>query len=160
MKTAHCISTNVVSPWIVAKGELVASVMMINEGVHAGNHGPIFWPSQVLRAAALKWENVPVTLNHPTNEAGEYVSINHSTAIRATAIGRITDTYFDEQRWALKATIRIPSTHPQIAKIQNIKEVSVEVFGDEIYGPGEWEGEFYLASAIACEPDYLALLTD
>jgi hypothetical protein len=92
---------------------------------------------------------------------GQAVSINHSPEIRAQyAIGKIVRPFYDPQKKALKATIQIPLTHPQAAKIQGLKEVSVGVFSEETETYGDWQGEAYRACAIAMTPDHLAILAD
>lgn len=150
------LTVYLVSPWTIQNGYAEAPVIIMVEGVHNGSHGPIFWSAHILRANAHRWHNVPIAINHPMID-GKYVSINDRPG---EIIGHVVNPHFDEAKKALKATIRIPSNHPEIGRIQNIKEVSAGVFNDQTQSYGEWRGEGYYASAISMEPDHLALLPD
>ena len=154
------ITAYLAAPWQMNNGVMESPCTLMVEGVHHGNHGPLYWAAHVLRAAAAAWEGAPVSLNHPQVD-GQMVSINHSPAVWARyAIGRVTRPYYDPQKKALRATIQIPANHPQAAKIQGLKEVSVGVFSEETETYGDWQGEAYSACAITMQPDHLAILAD
>jgi hypothetical protein len=44
----------------------VVPLSMLVEGVLTGSKGPVFYPSQEIHNAAASWNNVPITLDHPS----------------------------------------------------------------------------------------------
>jgi Uncharacterized protein conserved in bacteria (DUF2213) len=159
MKHREVLKAYVLQPWKIENGQLKAPVTIAVEGVHFGSNGPIYWAGHILEENAHKWEGVPVSLDHPM-AAGVPVSINHSSETRSSIIGLVKNPRFDPVKKAIKAEIHISANHPKAGAIQSIKEVSMGVFSDEIYTPGEFQGEQYSACSITMQPDHLALLPE
>ena len=44
---------------------LVGPMVMINEGVHAGSDGPIYYPAAELRKGLNTWNHRPIVVYHP-----------------------------------------------------------------------------------------------
>jgi len=155
----NTITANLVHPWMIMNGTVRCPVTMIREGVLTGNHGPVFWPAIVLHKNAIKWNNIPVTLNHPKAN-GKFVGVNHDDTTRSWIIGQIIKPRFDVSDKSIKAFIKIPFNHPQLSRIQNFREVSIGVFSDEVEITGNHNGRNYTKVATTMTPDHLALLTD
>jgi len=159
MQRKSSIQVNLLSPWTVKNGKATAPVVMMVEGVHNGNHGPIYWASHILKENAHKWHNIPVCIDHPVDSDGKAVSIKEQPE---KIIGRVVNGYFDEKIKGIKATLEIPLNPEKypLTKLQQIKEVSTGLFSDEIYESGQWNNERFMACAISMLPDHLALLPD
>ena len=136
---------------------MIGPVVLAKEGVLCGSNGCIFWAGHILEKNTDKWDGAPVSLDHPVVD-GAYVSINHNAETRSSIIGVVKNPKFDPSIRGIRAQIEIPANHPQASHIQNIREVSMGVFSDEVYGPGEWQGQEYSVCSITLEADHLALL--
>jgi len=145
------------------KPHLVAPVVMMIEGVHFGNHGPIFHSAAELGKVPASWNGIPVVVRHP-EENGQNVSANSPQVIDSEIVGRVYNTHMEDNK--LKAEVwldeeRIRTLHPTaLAYIRQGRslEVSVGVFTDDDTTEGEWNNEHYQAIARNHRPDHLALL--
>ena len=154
----NSITANLAGPWSVKDGFATAPIILIKEGVACGSDGCIFWSGHILKKNASKWDNVPVTFNHPTINKIP-VSIKHSQQIfNKYAIGRLHNVYFDENDKSIRGTVHIPLTSTRLSEIQSAREVSMGVFSDEDYKLGEYNGKKYSACAITMQPDHVAIL--
>lgn len=145
------------------KRYLVAPVVMMVEGVHAGSRGPVYHPRQALASSVPLWEGRPVTIRHPQDPDGNYISAQSEEAQR-TIVGEVRNARMEEAK--LKAELwlneqRLLAVSPQALShiTQNLPlEVSTGVFSQDEAVAGEWNGEQYDSIAIQHEPDHLALL--
>jgi hypothetical protein len=140
---------------------LIAPVVMMVEGVHRGSHGPLFHPATELSKSASFWEGIPVVINHPQDETGNYISAN---SVQEKVVGYVCEPKMEGKK--LKAKIRVnvdktsvhsPTTIAAL-KANKVLEVSIGVFTDEVKEEGEWNGETYTARATNHKPDHLAIL--
>lgn len=146
------------------KNYLVVPVVMIREGVHNGSAGAIFHKKERLQNSVESWKNRPVTVGHPVNEDGEYVSVNEQGISENWVIGFISNAYMEDDKLKAEAWLevnRIAAISPitlQLIQESEIMEVSVGVFADEEEEQGIWNNEQYKAVANNYIPDHLALL--
>jgi hypothetical protein len=139
---------------------LSAPVTLLVEGVHRGSHGAIYHSAKVLEKATHLWEGVNLTLGHPQVD-GNFVSIHHSPEIEERyTIGKVTAPYWDSEKKAIRATVKISANEPQAKRLMKLREVSVGIFGDETEIYGQFYGESYNACALTHVPDHLAVLPE
>lgn len=139
---------------------LQAPVTLIVEGVHRGSAGAIYHAAHVLKESFQKWASIPLTLGHPQVD-GKFVSITQSPEVFSQyQIGEVVNPYWDEQKKAIRASVRIPASHPQKDRLMKLREVSVGVFTKDTETYGSWYGENYSACSISHAPDHLALLPE
>lgn len=149
------------------KNYLVVPVTMMVEGVHSGSHGPILHYAEELGRYPESWDGIPVTIGHPKVN-GVYVSANSPDVLTDWAVGRVFNTYLDEESKALKAEAWLcledlaRISEDTLTKINDneIIEVSVGVFSDEEDVTGIYNNEQYIAIARNHRPNHLALLPD
>jgi hypothetical protein len=149
----------------IHKGEryLIVPVVMMVEGVHSGSMGPLYHPAEELKKAVPGWTGIPVTIDHPQNAQGQYISANSPDQVQ-NSVGEVINPRMDGKK--LKADLRLNeqklmAMSPEaLSHIHQGKplDVSVGVFTDEEVIDGEWEGEVYHAIAREQRPDHLALL--
>jgi hypothetical protein len=143
---------------------IVVPVVMMVEGVHNGSAGPIFHSIEELGKIPGSWNGIPITIDHPQIE-DTYVSANIPILIDTRTVGRVYNTYVEDDKLKAEAWIDVeqitqisPETLVQIREGQ-ILEVSVGVFTDDEEVENEnWNGESYNAIARNHRPDHLALL--
>jgi len=141
---------------------IVVPVVMMKEGVHAGNKGPILHTAEELTKFVSAWDGIPVTISHPTKN-GIAVSANDPQILESSAVGQIFNTRYDD---GLKAEAWI-----DVEKISNLSaealtsiqegqplDVSIGAFTEALDTEGEWQGETYEAIASNYRPNHLALL--
>lgn len=145
---------NVVKPWDVKDGKLVAPVVLIRQGVLCGSAGCVLWKGDVIKASTKLWEGIPVVLNHPTID-GQFVSAKQKPG---DIIGRVTKPQFDSFKNCLRARIEVNIGKPNTNNIMDLKEVSVGVFGENKAEVGQYYNKYYEAVATSMIPDHLALL--
>lgn len=139
---------------------LEAPCCLITEGVHSGSHGAVYHAAHVLEKAVPAWEGVNLTLGHPQVD-GNFVSIHHSPEIEERySIGKVTAPYWDPEKKAIRAQVRIPVNHPMRDRLMKLKEVSVGVFTEDTQVYGHWFGEDYQSCSISHQPDHLAILPE
>ncbi len=143
---------------------VIPTVMMV-EGVHSGNKGPLLHTISELGKFPQSWDGIPIVINHPEVN-GIAVSANSPVIREQEVIGTVFNTKVLDDKLKAEAWVEIdtlrqksPST---LQKIQNkeLMEVSVGVFSDEIEEQGVWKNEQYIAVAKNHRPDHLALLPD
>lgn len=140
------------------KDYIVAPVAMLTPGVHAGSHGPLFYPPEELAKAPAAWDGVPVTVNHPAG--GAYVPGLTPT------IGTIKNTRYDGKLRAdvwLDAAALVYHAAGLYHALENggTVEVSTGVYTTNDPTPGTApDGTPYAAVARNYQPDHLAILTD
>jgi hypothetical protein len=146
------------------KEYLVVPVVMMVEGVHNGSRGSVYHDPQELGKFIPAWNGIPVTISHPRNGAGEYVSANSPEVLSSWAVGYIFNARMEQEKLKAEAWLDIqrlavisPETLSQVQKGEII-EVSVGVFSEEEEIEGNWNEEHYTIIARNYRPDHLALL--
>src|SRR5262245_29083990 len=141
----------------------VVPVVMMVEGVHSGSKGPMLYTQQQLAASVPSWNGMPVTIGHPQDDKGRYISAN-TPSVMSSIVGRIYNPRMDGDKLSAEAWIEVSSlTNASQAAVEYIKErkaldVSIGVFSEETGDGGEFGGEQYRAEAVNLIPDHLALL--
>lgn len=145
---------------------LVAPVVALIEGVHAGSDGPMLYESDVLEAYVGTWNGVPVVVHHPKGEDGVHVSANSPEVIEKCGVGYLWNVVFDDERklrgevWVHKA--KCGKKHPDVlASLESPEaqlEVSTGLFSGVKQVSGTWNGEEYDYLVTDIRPDHLALL--
>jgi hypothetical protein len=124
------------------------------------------YPTDVLEASAPHWNNIPVTINHPQDQEGAYVSAGSPEVLSAWAVGKLLNSRFEDGK--LKAEVMIDlkkadAKHPTLINSLDRgveMELSTGLFGEEVMEPGLWNNEAYETRLTAIQPDHLALLPD
>lgn len=143
---------------------IVVPVVMMVEGVHNGSRGAIYHSPAEFSKNLNDWKNVPVTIHHPVNEQGEYVSANSENILSSWGVGHIDSAYVEDGKLKAKAWLNIQKLtiiSPQtLESVRNneIMEVSIGIFSEEEDVKGTWKDEQYNAVARNYRPDHLALL--
>jgi hypothetical protein len=148
------------------KPHIVVPVVMMVEGVHSGSHGPILHLAEELGAFPGAWNGIPITVQHPEDEDGNFISANSPEIIRNYAVGIVFNTRMEGNK--LKADLWIdeqlitaisPSALGHIMEGKPL-EVSIGVFSEdeEVVGEPTYNGETYNAISRNPRPDHLALL--
>ena len=147
------------------KAHLVAPVVMMVEGVHAGSQGPLLHEISELGKFPASWNGIPVIIYHPKKD-GEYVSANDPDIVDREVVGRVYNTEVDDKK--LKAEIwldedKLNTVSEKVLNSINNKEeieVSLGMFTDNEMVEGEYNGEEYVGIARNHRPDHLAILPD
>lgn len=144
---------------------LVAPMIMLTEGVHAGSNGPLLYPSDELAKTPVVWNHKPVVVYHPTMN-GQGVSACDPDVITNRKVGVIMNTRFEKGKLHAEAWLdkeRANKVDPRILQAietATVMELSTGLFTDNEAKEGEWNGEKYVAVARNYRPDHLALLPD
>jgi len=145
---------------------LVAPVIILVEGVHAGSLGPVFYSADELSTHPSSWNGVPVTIHHPSDEEGRGLSAGHPEVMDEFMVGRLFNTIYDPSLPGLRSEIWVDIQRcsqlsmEALATLQKGQplEVSTGLWFDDDGTPGEWSGEEFQFSAGNFRPDHLALL--
>ena len=142
---------------------IVAPVVLMVEGVHSGNRGPLLHTMEELGKIPESWNGIPVTIGHPQIN-GEPVPANSPDVYQEWAVGIIFNTVVDGSRikaeaWLEKEKLQTNNEN-LFDRINNseIIEISVGVFSEEEEVEGTWNSETYIAIARNFRPEHLALL--
>lgn len=137
------------------------SVILV-EGVHHGAIGePTFYPAEVLQASAPAWNGQPVTIGHPQDAQGAYVSAGSKPDGH---IGRLTNVMYGAGKLRAEVMLTVAKAHQHRPGLLNaldsgaMMDVSTGLFGQEVRESGIWNGEAYQTRLTAIQPDHLALL--
>lgn len=140
---------------------LIVPVVMMVEGVHTGNQGPILHYAEELEKSVPEWEGKPVTVMHPIID-GEYVSAFDERV--QTKVGFVRNAYMDGKKLKAEACINVqklaavsPETLEYIEQ-ETTLEVSIGIFAEDEEEKGIWNNEEYEVIARNYKPDHLALL--
>lgn len=144
---------------------LVAPVVLLVEGIHAGSAGPVFYPLNELQVFPGAWDGRPVTLHHPEIN-GEPVGASSPEAMKLFNLGMLFNTRFDSALGGLRSEVwlnidRARRLAPEVlTAMQNGEslEVSTGLWFESIGGPGIWGNEQFETTATRFRPDHLALL--
>lgn len=145
------------------KTHIVVPVTLMVEGVHNGNHGPLYHPIEELGAAVEAWNGRPVTISHPKS-GGEFVSATVPGILQRYGVGNIFDVRIDGDRlrgeaWIDETKIKAksPDAYRSIERGEPL-EVSAGLFSEDEMIGGRWHNESYNAISRNHRPDHLALL--
>jgi len=145
------------SPWKLVNGHWVAPVTMVTEGVMCGSDGCLLWPAATIQAMADKWHDIPLVLGHPYGPDGRPVSVK---ARPDHIIGTVKNPVYDPITKSLRATIRVPEFLNGIHQLQQLREVSVGVFTNNVVDNGQHRGKRFVGRVTIARPDHLALLPE
>lgn len=144
------------------KDYLVAPMIMMVEGVHAGSNGPLYYPEEELAKIPAIWNHKPVIVYHPAKGSACDPDI-----LTNRKIGVIMNTVFEDGKLKAEAWLepaRMKKVDKRIAdaiKNNQTMELSTGLYTDnEQVEEGEWNGEKYEYIARNYRPDHLALLPD
>ncbi len=146
------------------KQYLVVPVVMMVQGVHSGSHGPVYHDPEEFGKIPHSWNGMPVTLQHPVNDEGEFVPVGSPEVLSSFSVGQVFRTNLDGDKLKAEAWIdvqKLTAISPQtLQKIRDgeIMEVSVGIFTDEDEEEGDWNNEHYIAVVKNYRPNHLALL--
>ena len=148
------------------KQYLVAPMVMLTEGVHAGSEGPLFYPSDELSKTPQVWNHKPVVVYHPSAPDGSALSACNSDILSRRGVGLIMNTRFEDGKLKAEAWLdesranKIDERIAQAIEKNQVMELSTGLFTDNVAESGEWNGEKYDRVARNFRPDHLALLPD
>lgn len=151
------------------KDYLVAPMVMMVEGVHEGNNGPLLYLEEDMAKTPQVWNFKPVVVYHPSRN-GQGVTACDPVVLSNRQVGVImnTECVVTENGPGLRAEAwmekdRMNKVDERIAAAvekNEMMELSTGLFTDNEKTPGEWNGEKYDAIAHNFRPDHLALLPD
>lgn len=140
------------------------SIILV-EGVHHGAIGaPTMYPTDVLSASAPMWNNIPVTIHHPQDQEGAYVSAGSPEVLQAWAVGKLLNARHEEGKLKADVMIHIKKANDKHPTLINDldrgveMQVSTGLYGEEVMEEGLWNNEAYASRLTAIQPDHLALL--
>ena len=144
---------------------LVVPVIMMVEGVHAGNNGPLLYTPDEFGQNVQAWNGVPVPIIHP-HVNGQNVSANDPAMVEQFNAGRLYNAFMgSDNKLRAEAWIDIEKAeqlHPGI--INELKsdccqmDVSTGMFTNDENTPGTWNNQDYVGVVRDIIPDHLALL--
>lgn len=140
------------------------SIILV-EGVHHGAIGaPTMYPTDVLASSAPMWNNIPVTIHHPQDKEGAYVSAGSPEVLQAWAVGKLLNARHEEGKLKADVMIHIKKANDKHPTLINDldrgveMQVSTGLYGEEVMEEGLWNNEAYASILTAIQPDHLALL--
>lgn len=140
-------------------GRLTIPVTMMVPGVHCGSLGCLLHTEDGLKAYVEQWEGKPVTIGHPQDASGNYISANNEGV---SHVGFIKNVHYDN---GLKADVvieidRLDDAYASLIEAGAIVDVSIGAYTEVVFQAGEWNGEQYNGITISYVPDHLAVLFD
>lgn len=147
------------------KSYLVAPVSMIVPGVLTGSKGSLHYPQDMVARNAGRWENIPLTLGHPSDPlTNTPQSASDPGVVDRVGLGFVcndrfatgkhrAEAWFDEDATRRKA----PDVYAALNSGQRM-EVSTGLFTQEEARDGTWNGRAYTHVVQGYQPDHLAIL--
>ncbi len=142
----------------------VAPTVMIVPGILSGSKGALLYEPQECAANVSDWNDIPVTVNHPTDPlSNAHVSANSPGVIERQGIGVVKNAVFNGK---LRSTVWIdaekvrnvdPGIYNALVKGQSV-EISTGLFTTNIPQQGSYKGRNYDYIARDYRPDHLAVL--
>jgi len=140
----------------------VAPVVMIVAGVMNN----LLYPAEEISKYTGAWDGRPVTLFHPRDTDGEFVSANENPTIaEQVQLGQLFHSTYDDEKLKSQVWVDIERTktvRPEILEYLEGKrtklEVSTGLWGDVLRVSGTHNGESYQGIMTNIRPDHLALL--
>ena len=144
---------------------LVCPVVMIKQGVLAGNNGPILYTNSVVSKRINRWNGVPLTLGHPEDENGNKVSARDPESADRFQIGVVYNSRFSDNKLKGEAWFDIqqlnklaPGLQSKLVQGERV-ELSTGLFTYATNKSGTFKGRSYKQVLQGYEPDHLAVLT-
>jgi hypothetical protein len=139
-------------------------MVMMCEGVHTGNNGPLYYPASELQKFPMAWNMKPVVVYHPKLN-GQELSACDTAIAEKQQVGFIMNTHYDDklraEAWLDEERLQAVDSRVLEALQQNtLMEVSTGVFTENMHKPGEFDGQPYDFIACNYRPDHLAILPD
>ena len=135
---------------------IVIDVVLAQQQVMNGSHGPLFYPAAEYESSVSLWDNVPITKNHtdqPANEVFKEVGVGRIKAPRYVDNKLKGEAWINSQRLAELC----PDVRNKILNGRNV-EVSTGLYMDVIDAKGSYDGVNYVGIAKNHKPDHLAIL--
>ena len=146
---------------------LVAPLTMIVPGVLNGSKGALFYPLSEITENYLAWNNLPIVVNHPTDDFGKPCSARSPKILEKFGIGvvfntQVSDRLIAEGWFDVEKTRRLsPTTFDKLQRGE-VEELSTGLFtrnypvqnGEE----AQYNGKPYTHVARNYRPDHLAIL--
>lgn len=161
--TANLDTSEVTTRKYKGKEYLVAPTVMIRTPIVMNG---LRYTAEEVQKFPAAWDGRPVTLFHPKDEEGDYVSANHSAVPEDVHLGMLRNTRFENgvlrsEAWVEKEHTK--ATRPEVLEYYEGKkqglQVSTGLFHDFLAVPGKMEdGTHYNGDVINIRPDHLALL--
>ena len=93
-------NTSDVAGWrydtLEGRKHIVAPMVMITEGVHNGNQGPVYYARSEMSKAPMTWNHKPVVVYHPAANAGGDGSACSPDELNTRKVGVILNTRYDQ----------------------------------------------------------------
>lgn len=147
----------------------VGPASMIVPGVLNGSKGPLLYrPEDIIRSVPA-WNGMPITLGHPKDEHGSFVSARKPEVEDKYGIGRVYETTYNgkltAQVWLDEELARKKAPAILNAIANNLPvELSTGLGTTDLATPGTWNGKSgqrqYTHVATEYQPDHLAILLD
>lgn len=162
------LSNNVKVKQLHGREYLVAPVVMMVEGVLAGNQGPILYEETEILHSVEAWNHKPITLGHPEAPDGTKLSGCAPEALERFGVGMILNAKYDKRTKKLKAEAwfdrqrleSVPDAYPVKMALNSGQkmEVSTGLFVDLVMNQGSFNGRNYVAKTKGYRPDHLAII--
>lgn len=145
---------------------VVVPMTLMVPGVLNGSRGPLLYPIEEITRNYQAWNNVPITVNHPMDDAGEPISASEDGVLDKVGIGvvrkAVCNGKLKAEGWLDVEKVR--RVNPQILNsIEAGKpvELSTGLFTDQEQVAGtHTDGRGYSFIARNYRPDHLAILPD
>ncbi len=139
----------------------IVPVTMIVEGVHHGSNGAIYYAANELEESAHKWDGKPITLNHPKDAHGNFISAKGSPDVGFVDGVKFQNGKLTADAWINQALAadRLPQQTLNAMLGGQKVEVSTGLFFDRGPYRGVYGGLQFDCSAVNHNPDHLAILT-
>jgi hypothetical protein len=162
------LSSKVQRKQLAGRNYLVAPVVMILEGVFAGNQGALYYDGKEISKSVTGWNHKPITVGHPESPDGSKVSGCLPEAIEQFSVGMVLNASWNSKTKKLRAEAWFEESRLDVVPGgQRIKEamnknqpveVSTGLFVDNEMSSGVWEGREYAGKAKNFRPDHLAVI--
>lgn len=142
---------------------LVAPATILLEGVHNGNHGPLYYPYDEVSQTPAAWNHKPVVVHHP-NEGQETACTPEF--LTSNGVGLLLNTKVSGRKlrteawFEVNALSRVDKRVEAAVLRQHVMEVSTGMYMNVEWTEGDWNGEHYVGIARNYKPDHLAILPD
>jgi hypothetical protein len=145
---------------LLGRRHIIVPVVALVEGVHNGK----LYSADEISAFVSTWAAVPVTVGHPRNGEGEFISANDPQVLDSLYVGRMFRPEFDGQKLRAELWIDTERADRLDARIlEHISrrkplEVSTGLLSFEEPSSGQWNGKAFHGIIRDIHPDHLALL--
>lgn len=163
-------SSSVRREMLEGREHFVVPVAMIEEGVWAGNEGPLYYPKQVLTQNLSSWDHKPVVVYHPI-KGDNAISACTPEVLNTSKIGIVLNTKYDS-KLRCEAWLDVERTKEVDIRVYNaiinkqVMEVSTGMLLEAKKAvvqngvPPEFNGKNYVGEVTTVSPDHLAILPD